>query len=114
MTFDFQLEYTFADDRQADLDRQLSLLLTTPVQTMPLDREFGLDMSFVDLPSEASKAAYVAELTEKIPLFFPSLPFQMGLPRMLKNRPAGPVLYTRSQAFAFVPTRFPPRPFFLF
>ena len=76
MTFDFELEYTFADDRQADLDRQLSLLLTTPVQTMPLDREFGLDMSFVDLPSEASKAAYVAELTEKIPLFFPSLRLQ--------------------------------------
>ena len=30
MSFDFQLEYTFADDRLADIDRQLKLLLTTP------------------------------------------------------------------------------------
>lgn len=76
MSFDFQLEYTFADDRLADIDRQLKLLLTTPIHTMPLDREFGLDMAYVDLPSETAKVRYVAELTEKIPKFFPFLRLQ--------------------------------------
>ena len=40
--YDFKLEYTFAGDYMAELDRQLALLLSTREGTMPLDREFGL------------------------------------------------------------------------
>ena len=39
--YDFKLEYTFAGDYMAELDRQLALLLSTREGTMPLDREFG-------------------------------------------------------------------------
>ena len=50
--YDFKLEYTFAGDYMAELDRQLALLLSTREGTMPLDREFGLNMDFVDMPPE--------------------------------------------------------------
>ena len=44
---DFKLAYTFAADWLADLDRQLAFLLSTREGTVPLDREFGLNMDFV-------------------------------------------------------------------
>ena len=69
--FDFQLEYTFQDDRLAELDRQLALLLSTQAGTMPLDREFGLQMDFVDRPPEVVKSLYTAEAAKKVPRFIP-------------------------------------------
>ena len=69
--FDFKLEYTFEDDKLAELDRQLALLLSTPEGTMPLDREFGVNMDFVDKPPEVVKSLYTAEVTQKVPRFIP-------------------------------------------
>lgn len=54
--FNFQLEYTFTADWLAELDRQLALLLSTREGTMPLDRAFGLNMDFVDMPPEPQRA----------------------------------------------------------
>lgn len=71
LLFDFKLEYTFQDDKLADLDRQLALLLSTPAGTMPLDREFGIKMDFVDKPPEVVKSLYTAEVTKKVPQFIP-------------------------------------------
>lgn len=71
--FDFNLEYTFAGDWLAELDRQLSLLLSTREGTMPLDREFGLNMDFVDAPPEVAKSLYTAEVTEKVAKFIPAV-----------------------------------------
>ena len=50
---DFQVEYTFADNAIARLDRQLALLFTTREGSMPLEREFGIKMDFLDRPPEA-------------------------------------------------------------
>ena len=74
--YDFKLEYTFSDDALADLDRQLHLLLTTRAGTMPLDREFGLSMDYLDRPAEAAKSLYVAELVEKVNKFIPEIRVQ--------------------------------------
>lgn len=74
--FDYKLEYTFSDNWRARLDRQLALLLSTQVGTMPLDREFGINMDFVDLPPETAKSLYTAEVTEKIPQFIPAVRVQ--------------------------------------
>lgn len=71
--YDFQLEFTFADNSMAELDRQLSLLLSTREGTMPLDREFGINQDFVDKPPELAKSLYVAEVTKKIPRFIPAV-----------------------------------------
>jgi hypothetical protein len=74
--FDFQLEYTFAGDWLAELDRQLSLLLSTREGTMPLDREFGLNMDFVDRPPEIAKSLYTAEVTKKVAAFISTVRVQ--------------------------------------
>ena len=69
----FKLEYTFAGDWLAELDRQLALLLSTRAGTMPLDRAFGLDLDFVDMPQEIAKSLYTAEVTKKVPQFIPTV-----------------------------------------
>ena len=71
--FDFQLEYTFADNAMARLDRQLALLLSTREGSMPLDREFGIKMDFLDRPPEVAKSLYTAEATKKVAMFIPSV-----------------------------------------
>ena len=74
--FNFKLEYTFAADWLAELDRQLALLLSTREGTMPLDRTFGINMDFLDLPIEAAKSLYAAEVTEKVSKFIPEVRVQ--------------------------------------
>ena len=74
--FDFQLQFTFANDAMAELDRKLALLYSTREGTMPLDREFGLNMDFVDMPPEAAKSLYTAEVTEKVAKFIPTVRVQ--------------------------------------
>ena len=74
--FNFQLEYTFTADWLAELDRQLALLLSTREGTMPLDRAFGLNMDFVDMPPEAAKSLYTAEITKKMAQFIPEVRVQ--------------------------------------
>lgn len=69
LLFDFKLEYTFEDDKLTELDRQLVLLLSTPVGTMPLARRFGVQMLFVDKPPEVVKSLYTAEVTKKVRQF---------------------------------------------
>ena len=74
--YDFNLEYTFAGNALAELDRQLALLLSTREGTMPLDREFGLNMDFVDMPPEVAKSLYTAEITKKTAQFIPEVRVQ--------------------------------------
>ena len=69
--FDFQLQFTFANDAMAELDRKLALLYSTREGTMPLDREFGINMDFVDMPPEVAKSLYTAEITKKTAQFIP-------------------------------------------
>ena len=57
--YDFQLQFTFASDKLAELDRKLALLYSTREGTMPLDREFGINMDFVDMPPEEIGRAHV-------------------------------------------------------
>ncbi|MCI2105397.1 MAG: hypothetical protein LKK00_01570 [Intestinimonas sp.] len=74
--FDFKLEYTFTGDWLAELDRQISLLLSTRAGTMPLDRKFGIDMDFLDRPPEIAKSLYTAEVTKKVAAFIPTVRVQ--------------------------------------
>ena len=74
--YDFQLQFTFASDKLAELDRKLALLYSTREGTMPLDREFGINMDFVDMPPEVAKSLYVAEITKKTAQFIPEVRVQ--------------------------------------
>ena len=71
--YDFRLEHLNQDGGVAEIDRQLALLLSTRVGTIPLDREFGLDFSFLDMPTETAKSLYTAEVTKKVAKFIPSV-----------------------------------------
>jgi len=75
--FNFKLEFLFHDDAAASLDRQLALLLSTREGSMPLDREFGINMDFVDRPPEVAKSLYTAEVTKKVAEFIPSVRVQV-------------------------------------
>lgn len=70
---DFKLEFTLVGDWLANLDRQMALLLSTREGTMPLDREFGLNMDFMDMPPETAKSLYTAEVTRKVAKFIPAV-----------------------------------------
>lgn len=74
--YNFSLEYTFIGDWMAELDRQMALLLSTQEGTMPLDREFGLNMDFVDMPREVAESLYTAEVTHKVAKFIPTVRVQ--------------------------------------
>lgn len=69
--YDFRLEYTFQDDRLAELDRQISLILTTRLGSMPLERELGISNDFVDKPPEVVKNLYTAEVTKQVAKYIP-------------------------------------------
>ncbi len=69
--FDFQLEYIGEGVRE--LDRQIALLLSTREGSIPLDREFGLNLDFADRPASVVKNLYTAEVTKKVAKFIPSV-----------------------------------------
>ena len=59
--FDFQLQFTFATDAMAELDRKLALLYSTREGTMP---------------PEVAKSLYTAEITKKTAQFIPEVRVQ--------------------------------------
>lgn len=69
--YDVQLEYTGGGAEA--LDAQLRLLLSTREGSIPLDREFGLNLDFTDRPAAAVKTLYTAEVTKKTAKFIPSV-----------------------------------------
>lgn len=57
----------------ADILEQLNLLITTPMGTVVLDRDFGIDMSFIDMPTNFAKNMVAVELAKKIKKYIPEL-----------------------------------------
>ena len=59
-----------------DIKERLKLLLTTRIGTVVLDRDFGLDMSFIDKPLPIAKQLYTIEVINKIKKYEPDLKVQ--------------------------------------
>lgn len=55
----------------ADIVEQINLLLATPVGTVVFDRDFGIDMSFIDMPINLARTMAAAELAKKIKKYIP-------------------------------------------
>lgn len=68
---DIQLDLSMVNDEAADIKRCLALLYSTPKGTMPLAREFGMDKSFVDLPTGTAKSLLAAEIVKQTAAFEP-------------------------------------------
>lgn len=60
-----KIELIGASTAAEDICRCLAILYATPVGSVALDREFGLDWDFVDLPTEVAKAKMAAEIIGK-------------------------------------------------
>ena len=54
-----------------EINRNLSVLISTPAGTCAGDRNYGIDGSFVGLPAQIAENRLAIELMEKIPLYEP-------------------------------------------
>ena len=52
---------------------EVRIVLNTPIGSVPYDREFGIDMSYLHLPANIAKSAYATAAAEAIERFVPSL-----------------------------------------
>jgi phage baseplate assembly protein W len=51
--------------------QNIAVILATPKGSVPLFREFGLDMSFVDKPLPVARTLLVSSATEAVQIFEP-------------------------------------------
>ncbi len=70
------IEITGTSTAAEDICRCLTILYGTPVGSVALDREFGLDWNFVDLPTEVAKAKMAAEIIGKTRTYEPRVTVQ--------------------------------------
>ena len=68
--YNFELDFTLIDRPVDELRRKLSFLQQG---TLPFDREFGLDLSFLDRPAEAARSLFTAEVAAKVAQFVPEV-----------------------------------------
>jgi uncharacterized protein len=54
-----------------EIHQNVKTILTTPAGSVPLDREFGIDLGIIDLPIEEAKALLTVEYIEKIRRYEP-------------------------------------------
>jgi len=71
--YDFELEDAMSGsaEKRARLLREVRFLLSTPVGTDALDREFGLDTNFLGRPQPAARAMYAAACVTAVNKFIP-------------------------------------------
>lgn len=58
-------------EEQEDILRCLRNLLMTPAGTVPLDREFGLDTSFLGAPMDVARSMMAVEIIVKVMKYEP-------------------------------------------
>jgi uncharacterized protein len=63
--------FNFSATGNDEIMQNVNVILSTPVGSVPFDREFGVDMSFLDLPMEQAKANYTVEVIQKIRRYEP-------------------------------------------
>jgi len=54
-----------------EIMQNIAVLLATPKGSVPLDRDMGLPMAFLDKPVPVAEALLVAEVNEVVPLYEP-------------------------------------------
>lgn len=59
------------NDRIKSITQNIALLLNTRQGTIPMYREFGLPMEFIDKPADAAETIAVSEISEALEKFEP-------------------------------------------
>lgn len=66
---DIEISYVYGDGIDAErreIIRNVHTLLTTPIGTCPLYREFGLDVSYLDYPIDLSQNLFAVAAMESV------------------------------------------------
>lgn len=70
-------EYGLGDDAlEREISRNVRTILTTPVGTCPLYREFGIDVTAVDRPMDVAMNLYSVAVMEAVEKFEPRVRVQ--------------------------------------
>lgn len=64
---------SYAGGLTPELHAQLKLLIETPVGTVMLDRDFGVDYACIDQPPPVARNMLAVQLAEKIERYIPQL-----------------------------------------
>ena len=59
------------NSEEAEIFRNLQILYGTQAGEQALDREFGIDMAIMDVPTEGAKALLTAEFVRKTQMYEP-------------------------------------------
>lgn len=66
----YEIEVESVDDDISDEDiENLRNLSRTPLGTIPMEREKGIDTSFISMPPEAAKSLYSVEIIKKARIY---------------------------------------------
>jgi len=74
--YDFELESTLTGQNRVQDYRRVCFVLSTVQGTLALDREFGIDSSYLGRPEETAHALYAAECIVKVPKYVPTVKVQ--------------------------------------
>lgn len=66
-----ELEFLNGTEEMRHITLCLNVLYGTPIGSVALDRDFGLDWSFLDLPIPAAKARLEGEIVQKTAKYEP-------------------------------------------
>jgi hypothetical protein len=75
-------------DHAASVLREVAVLLSTQRGSIPLYRNFGLPMRFLDMPVNAAEPVMIAEVAEALQEFIPSVELIQVIPVYDENNPA--------------------------
>lgn len=56
-----------------ELVKQIRFLIATPVGTVVCNRDFGMDMNFIDKPTLTAETMFAAELCQKLSKYIPDI-----------------------------------------
>lgn len=66
---DIEIAFDYGSGEDAELReiaRNVQTILTTPIGTCPLYRDFGIKMTFLDAPLEAAQNLFAVEVVEAV------------------------------------------------
>jgi len=75
-------------DHVAAVIQEVAVVLSTRRGSIPLYRNFGLPMRFLDMPVNIAEPVMIAEVTEALQEFVPSVELIRVVPIYDKNNPA--------------------------
>lgn len=68
---DAVMQFDFSSPEVSDIRRCLTMLYTTREGAQPLDRNFGLNRSFMDKPLQVAQNEYALEVVRKTAIYEP-------------------------------------------